>query len=131
MIFINGLWGVTKDNPLENDNVFGDVKLNTTLKDWWSTSNPDGTHFANDANANTYNVRFYEDASFARLRDIKISYDFESSILDKLSLSKMKLYLTARNLFTLTKYRGLDPEINNQLDIPLQKEFVFGVNFNF
>ncbi len=129
MVFINGLWGVTKENPLEQDDVFGDVRRNTTKKDWWSPTNTTGTHFANDALANTFNVRFYEDASFARLKDVSLAYQVPSSILNRLKLSKLKLYITGRNLATFTKYTGLDPEINNQLDVPLQRELIFGMNF--
>lgn len=129
MIFINGLMGVTKENPLEQDDVFGDVRRNTTKKDWWSPTNTSGTHFSNDALANTFNVRFYEDASFARLKDVSLAYQLPSLILNRLKLSKVKVYVTGRNLATFTKYSGLDPEINNQLDVPLQREFIVGLNF--
>lgn len=131
MVFFNGLMGVTKENPLEQDDVFGDVRRNTTKKDWWSPSNTSGTHFSNDALANTFNVRFYEDASFVRLKDVSLAYQFPNKILNHLKLSKLKLYVTGRNLATFTKYSGLDPEINNQLDVPLQREFIFGMNFGF
>jgi TonB-linked SusC/RagA family outer membrane protein len=129
MVFINGLMGVTKENPLEQDDVFGDVRRNTTKKDWWSPTNTAGTHFSNDALANTFNVRFYEDASFARLKDVSLAYQLPSLILNRLKLSKVKVYVTGRNLATFTKYSGLDPEINNQLDVPLQREFIVGLNF--
>ena len=129
MVFINGLLGVTKENPLEQDDVFGDVRRNTTKKDWWSPTNTSGTHFANDALTNTFNVRFYEDASFGRLKDVSLAYQVPSKILNHLKLNKLKLYVTGRNLATITKYTGLDPEINNQLDVPLQSEFIFGMNF--
>jgi len=129
MVFINGLWGITKENPLEQDDVFGDVRRNTTKKDWWSPTNTTGTHFSNDALANTFNVRFFEDASFARLKDVSLAYQLPSKVLNRLKLNKLKLYITGRNLATFTKYSGLDPEINNQLDVPLQREFIFGMNF--
>lgn len=128
MVFIHGLQGITKENPLEQDDVFGDVRRNTTKKDWWSPTNTEGAHFANDALANTLNVRFYEDASFARLKDVSLGYDLPTSLVRRLNLTKLKVYVTGRNLATFTKYTGLDPEITNQLDIPLQREFVFGIN---
>jgi hypothetical protein len=38
------------------------------------------------------------------------------------------LYITSRNLATITNWSGLDPELNSQFGAPLQKEFVFGMN---
>ncbi len=131
MVFFNGLLGVTKENPLEQDDVFGDVRRNTTKKDWWSPTNTSGTHFSNDGLANTFNVRFYEDASFARLKDVSLAYQLPNKVVNRLKLSKLKFYVTGRNLATFTKYSGLDPEINNQLDVPLQRELIFGMNFGF
>jgi TonB-linked SusC/RagA family outer membrane protein len=128
MIFVNGLLGVTKENPLEQDDVFGDVRRNTTKKDWWSVANSSGTHFANDALANTFNVRFYENAGFGRLKDLSLAYQLPASVVNRLKLNKLKVYVTGRNLATFTNYTGLDPEINNQLDVPLQREFILGFN---
>jgi hypothetical protein len=45
-------------------------------------------------------------------------------------LNTLKVYMTGRNLATFTKYRGLDPEITNQLGVPLQREIVVGVNLS-
>ena len=133
-VFIHGVYGVTKENALANDDVFGDVRRNTTKKDWWSPTNTSGTHFSNDALANTLNVPFYEDASFARLKDISLAYELPSQLVKRLNLSKFKVYVTGRNLATFTKYKGFDPELypRNQGGItnllPLQREFVFGLN---
>ena len=128
MVFVHGLQGITKENPLEQDDVFGDVRRNTTKKDWWSATNPTGTHFANDALANPLNAKFFEDASFLRLKDVSLAYELPNTLTKRLNVSKLKVYVTGRNLATFTKYKGLDPEINNQLDVPLQREFVFGIN---
>ena len=38
------------------------------------------------------------------------------------------MYITSRNLATITNWSGLDPELNSQFGAPLQKEFVFGMN---
>ena len=58
MVFIQGVADVTKENPLEQDAVYTDVRRNTTKKDWWTAENPNAAHFANDANANLFNVNF-------------------------------------------------------------------------
>ncbi len=55
---------------------------------------------------------FYEDASFVRLRNLSIGYDLLKVVkTDK--ISKLGLTISGRNLFTMTKYTGLDPEINS------------------
>lgn len=127
MVFFHGVQGVTKDNPLQDDNVFSDTRRNTTKKDWWSPANPNGTHFANDADANKLSVNIYEDASFARLKDVSLGYNLPASILSRVKIASLKVYLTGRNLATFTKYNGLDPEFTNQYGLPLQRELVAGV----
>lgn len=130
MAFFHGVTGITKENPTENDAVYGDVRLNTTKKDWWSDKNPNGTHFANDALANQFNVGFFERADFIRFKDLSVSYDLSRKFLEKLNMNSMKVYITGRNLATFTSYRGLDPEISNQLGVPLQREVVVGINIS-
>lgn len=128
MIFFHGVQGITKENPLLQDNVGVDTRSNTTKKDWWSPTNPTGTHFSNDEKSNSLDINIYENASFARLKDMSLAYDLPNNLLLKLKLSKLKLYTTVRNLATITRYGGLDPELQNQRDIPLQREFIFGLN---
>jgi TonB-linked SusC/RagA family outer membrane protein len=127
MVFFQGTTGVTKQNPFEDDNVFSGTKRNTTKKDWWSPTNPNGTHFSNDANANILGVSFYENADFVRLKDISLSYQIPNQLLQKASISNLKIYVTGRNLATITKYAGLDPEFTNQYGIPLQREITLGI----
>lgn len=131
MVFFHGMMGITKDNPTESDAVMGDVRKNTTKKDWWSDKNPTGTHFANDALANQFGVWFYERADFARFKDISLAFELPRKALEKMKVNTMKLYVTGRNLATFTAYKGLDPEISNQLGVPLQREVIVGVNLSF
>ena len=56
--------------------------------------------------------RFIEDASFLRLNYLQLSYSFDSSLIKKWHLNQLKLYASARNLFCLTKYSGVDPEVS-------------------
>lgn len=53
---------------------------------------------------------FIEDANFLRISNLTIGYDF-SKLLKKLPMTETRLYVTARNLHTFTKYSGLDPEV--------------------
>lgn len=127
MVFFQGTTGVTKQNPFEDDNVFTGTRRNTTKKDWWSPTNPNGAHFSNDANANRLLVDFYENADFARLKDISLGYQIPKELLQRASISNLKIYVTGRNLATFTKYTGLDPEFTNQYGLPLQKEITLGI----
>lgn len=56
---------------------------------------------------------FVEDGSYGRMRYINLSYNFKPELLKKAHISNLQLYLVARNLFTVTKYSGVDPEINS------------------
>ncbi|HCX24257.1 MAG: SusC/RagA family TonB-linked outer membrane protein [Flammeovirgaceae bacterium] len=67
---------------------------------------------SNDPNGNQRPSDFYvEDGSFLRLRNVQFGYNLPSSILEKVKLSGVRIYFTANNIFTLTGYRGFDPEI--------------------
>ena len=56
--------------------------------------------------------RFVEDGSFIRLNYSQLSYSFEPKVIKKLGLSQLNLYVSANNLFCLTKYSGADPEVS-------------------
>lgn len=56
--------------------------------------------------------RYVEDASYIRLSYLQISYSFEPSWLKKYGLTNLNVYASANNLFFLTKYTGLDPEVS-------------------
>lgn len=131
MVFIQGVGSLMKEAPLQQDGVYTDARRNTTKKDWWTPANPNATHFANDNNANLFNVTIYENGSFARLKDVSLSYTFPTPILEQLHMTNLKVYITGRNLATFTKYKGLDPELSNQHGLPLQREFLGGLSVGF
>ena len=56
--------------------------------------------------------RFVEDGSFLRLNYIQLSYGLKAKSLKWIGLSGLRFYLSANNLFCLTKYQGVDPEIS-------------------
>ncbi|HEY9195436.1 MAG TPA: hypothetical protein VIM77_04200, partial [Mucilaginibacter sp.] len=61
---------------------------------------------------NTVPNSFYmENASYLRLRNLTLGYTIPSKALRRLRIDKFRIYLQATNLFTITKYSGLDPEI--------------------
>jgi TonB-linked SusC/RagA family outer membrane protein len=134
-VFVHGVQGVTKDNPYMSDYVWADVRQNTVMKNWWTPENPTNEWIINNLNADMMNgIRpgYYQDASFIRIKDITLSYDFKKSIMDRLGMSKLRIYVTGRNQFTFTKWTGLDPELSDQKSsIPLQKEILFGLSLGF
>ncbi len=55
--------------------------------------------------------RFVEDGSYLRLKNVQLGYSLPKSVLQKIKFEKFRLYVSAQNLFTFTKYSGMDPEI--------------------
>jgi len=134
-IFMHGVQGVTRNNTEMNDQgVTSGVRHNTIKKNWWTPTNPSNDFYMNFETAERMAgvmPNIYESANFTRIKDISLSYDFSQNFLNRIGLDKLKLYFTGRNLFTFTKWSGLDPELAGMETIPLQKEFVFGLNLGF
>jgi hypothetical protein len=75
---------------------------------------------------------YYEDASFIRIKDVSLSYDFPKSILNNIGIQNLRVFSTVRNLATFSPWKDGDPELNQgRGDFPLHREFVFGINFGF
>lgn len=137
-VFLYGVHGVTRANALMKDDVYPAVRRNTINKNRWTPSNPTNEFYANDKDASKMagidfesEDQYYENASFMRIRDVSVSYDFPRTFISKAGLGKLRLYVTGRNLATFTKWKGLDPELDEQRGIPLQREFVIGLNLTF
>jgi hypothetical protein len=81
---------------------------------------------------------FIEDGSFLRLKTLQLSYTLPSTLSQKLNLNKMSVYVQGTNLFTITKYTGLDPElsrggVNMGVDDgqwPTSRQFVIGLRLD-
>ncbi|KAA5823723.1 TonB-dependent receptor [Algibacter amylolyticus] len=87
-----------------------------------------------------YTDFWLEDGTFARLRNIAIGYSLPKDMLEKNGISKVRLYVSAQNPITITKYTGFDPEVgNNSLatrgldrgNYPISSSFRFGVQLAF
>src|SRR5690606_15753810 len=98
---------------------------------WWTSTNPTNEYYSAVQGANTLNVKILQPNSFVRLKDISLAYQFPASHLSKMGIEKLKIYVDIRNLVTITKWGGLDPELNNQVGIPLQREYLLGLNLGF
>ncbi|MEP7377117.1 MAG: TonB-dependent receptor [Chitinophagaceae bacterium] len=93
--------------------------------------------------------RFLEDGSYVRLKNLQIGYTIPLKIVSRLKIKSLRLYLTGQNLWTLTKYTGLDPEMHVSDNVkrdayggdvaagidwgtyPSAKSYILGVNLNF
>lgn len=79
---------------------------------------------------------FLEDGSFLRLKSLKLGYTVPKSILSKAQIKNLHIYAQVSNLFTITKYKGLDPEVNASgtylgMDLgawPTPRQIMFGIN---
>ncbi len=82
---------------------------------------------------------FVHDGSFLRCRSMQLGYTLPQNLTRKFFVNKLRIYVGAENLFTLTRYHGFDPEISSggtSLGIdkgvyPQARTFLFGLNVNF
>ncbi|MEN7546328.1 TonB-dependent receptor [Rapidithrix thailandica] len=142
-IFFQGASDVTVFNgmkfstlkPTQGYNMLADIK------NAWSSENP-GSDIprvsVKDENNNfgTVSDWYLEDASYMRLKNLTLGYSLPSSVIDKIGVNQLRLYFTATNLFTLTDYSGMDPEVivNQGIDqgrYPQARSYILGVNLKF
>ncbi len=116
---------------------YGEAFTNTNyyyFKNYWNPdTNPAGFLAPPDAYGNTttrqasrnptnYNVL---DADYLRLRSLQIGYNVPNSVIDDLGLKSLRIYLSANNLYTWTKYRGMNPD-GGDTGNPLNRGFIGG-----
>jgi TonB-linked SusC/RagA family outer membrane protein len=103
--------------------------------DYWTPENPNARyHRPNISVADGLEGRLYAQRNFVRLQDISLSYDFSENIKNTLRLQNLRLYFSGKNLLTLTKWNGWDPETGESIDrggLPVIKSFTFGVDVEF
>lgn len=106
----------------------------------WSPTNTGGnyprvdTRASASINGGLYNSTFWlNDASFLRLKNIEIGYNFASGFLGRTKIQGLRLYVNAFNLFTITKVKDYDPEGNSGSGqfYPQQRIVNAGVNVRF
>jgi TonB-dependent starch-binding outer membrane protein SusC len=93
-------------------------------------------------NGTAESSRYLEDASYTRLKTITLGYSLPKSLTDRLKLTRIRIYATANNLLTFTKYTGWDPEVNTDYlggiaagndfyAAPQSKTITVGLNLGF
>jgi TonB-linked SusC/RagA family outer membrane protein len=128
----NGSLGVIED-PTLLSNSNGSVTL---LDAWQQPGDITNIPSLNTASIrNRLTDRYIEDASFLRLRNVTLGYNFDSVMNDKWAISGLKVYLQAENLVTWSKWRGWDPESDYRnsdfFDYPTPQIFTLGVDVKF
>ncbi len=92
------------------------------------------------ANANNqFSDFFVEDASYFRLQNVQLGYTLPESVIERLPINNLRVYIGSNNLFTITDYSGFDPgastgeAIGGGIDYgfyPVARSFLFGLNLN-
>lgn len=113
----------------------------------WSVNNTDSDIPTNGFLGDVSNSNYVEEASFLKFKNISLGYTFSDKTLEKLGVSKLKLYASAIDAIVITDYSGYDPEVNSfgQSDsfqknvslgydsgsYPGVSQYVFGLNITF
>lgn len=121
----------------------GQKSKDLLYKSWTPTNTntnvPIATNRSNFS-TNTQSASYYiEDGSYLRLKNLQLGYTIPESVMSKVNIKSLRVYVQAVNLFTITKYSGLDPEIGggdtghgvDAGNYPLVKQILFGLNVNF
>jgi TonB-linked SusC/RagA family outer membrane protein len=115
------------------------------VKDSWSPQNRDSNipifESASNFSTNTQSNSFYiEDGSYVRLQNVTVGYTLPSSLVSKYKIGSLRIFASANNLFTITKYSGLDPAVGGDADTnfgidvgnyPITRGYMFGLNIGF
>jgi TonB-dependent starch-binding outer membrane protein SusC len=125
--------------------LFAGSAISERVKDSWTPQNTNTTipifeandGFSTGSQASDYYV---EDGSYFRYQNLSVGYNFPSRIAEKLKIGRIRAHGSVNNLFTITKYSGLDPNVAGAADtnfgvdlgtIPITRQFTFGLNVGF
>ncbi len=150
---LNTFWQFSIGNDIYNNNLEFAEGLHSvfsvTQRAWdgrWQKEGDDADFpraVRGDPNNNRRNsTRFVEDGSYLRLKVATLSYALPSSIVNKIGLEKVRVYVTGQNLITFTKYSWFDPEVStfgetntapgtDFLTYPQARSIVGGINLSF
>jgi TonB-linked SusC/RagA family outer membrane protein len=117
------------------------------LNDSWTPQNPGAVLpilNSTDSRSQQPSSYFVEDGSYLRMKNLTLGYTLPATVLSKIKLQNLRVYVQAQNLFTITNYSGIDPEITSvgstpgstvlgvdQGAYPQSKMYQIGVNFGF
>ncbi len=78
-----------------------------------------------------YSNGIYSDASFVRLKTVSLSCQLPAHLLKRVRMHNSKIFVAAQNLFTVSNYKGTDPEVQNYYALPALRTLSVGINVNF
>ena len=139
-IFIQTVQGLKRNNSLLGTASDEMGRRNSPTEiGYWSESNPSNEFRSLSKTSNRWGYGFPCDASFTRIKDVTLSYQFPAQIVNALHISALTVYASARNLATFTSWKGWDPEADitqrgwggYENNYPMTKSYVFGLNVTF
>lgn len=124
---------------------FQGAAISERVKESWSPSNTGATipifETASNFSTNTQANSFYvEKGDYVRMQTLGVGYTMPSNILNKLKMNKLRVFASMNNLFTLSKYQGLDPGVGGNVDTqfgvdvgnyPVTRGWTLGLNIGF
>ena len=124
---------------------FTGAAVSARVKNSWTTNNLDAETpiFENVSNFSTNtqpNSWYVEDGSFVRMQNLNIGYNLTSLMPGRMSVSRARVYVGANNIFTVSKYKGLDPAVGGAADTnfgidvgnyPVTRSVVVGLGVTF
>lgn len=135
LVFGQGVWGNKIMKAYRRMDI-NSANYGIEALDRWSEANPDGNYprlTNDDKNGNFKNPsNFYlQNGAYFRVKTLQVGYTLPESIAQKATLKKVRFYISANNLFTLTGYNGLDPEVAGSIDkgvYPQARTWMLGAN---
>lgn len=120
--------GGRSDFNHSNSNTYN--RSNTLGIPYWTPENRSNTHPRLNVNHGLFEggINIYERRSFLRVQDVSLGYRVPLGLIERLSVDHLRVFVTARNLVTLTSWSGWDPE---SLNSPMPRVFTFGLNASF
>jgi hypothetical protein len=138
-MFFQGVQGIDGYFYYEIATPFSGVaNLGSWWKDRWTPENPSNTMPRVTLQENRTNVHssFYmEDASYLRLKNIELGYTINPKVISKMGIGSIRVYGSVQNAFTITNFKGFDPEQTVDQTraeaFPQVRVMTMGVNVNF
>lgn len=133
--WVAGNWILNNDKWfLTNPTQFPLYNMTTDMLNIW-TKPGDVTDVPSLESSRQFDDTYLENASFLRLKNLQIAYDFPKNWMDRTGfLAGVRVYAIARNLFTITEYSGYDPEVDSNIQMgnyPNTRQFSFGIELTF
>lgn len=109
-------------------------RRNTNDFPYWTPDNPTNEYARLNTNTNVFGggIKVYKKLSFLRLQDVNVGYSLPTGISKKLKVNSVRVFASARNLLTFTKWPGWDPEAwdGDGNNIPMPKNLTVGLNLS-